>query len=100
MFSSRSQDCWPSVSPIMQPSSTSSGSLKCAYRRSQSASSASTGPDDGLRVGERGLLALAVGVGGLEVEQLVVLALDEPAPPGPVSERWLPQYSHLTLRET
>src|SRR5918995_576504 len=39
------------------------------------------GPDDRLRVRERGLLALAVRVGRLEVQQLVVLALDEPALP-------------------
>ena len=39
MLSSRSQLCWPSVSPIMQPSSTSSGSEKCACMRSQNASS-------------------------------------------------------------
>ena len=41
MLSNRSQLCWPSVSPIMQPSSTSSGSLKWACRRSQNASSVS-----------------------------------------------------------
>src|ERR671910_32917 len=30
MFRSRSHDCWPSVSPTTQPSSTSSASLKCS----------------------------------------------------------------------
>src|ERR671919_2487551 len=36
------------------------------------------GPDDRLRVGQGGLLAIGVALGGLEVEQLVVLALLEP----------------------
>jgi hypothetical protein len=43
MSSSRIQLCWPNVSATKQPSSTSSGSVKCACSCSQSASSARSG---------------------------------------------------------
>ena len=39
MPSSRIQLCWPKVSAMQQPSSTSSGSEKCACSRSQKPSS-------------------------------------------------------------
>src|SRR3954470_13834488 len=106
MPSSRIQLCWPKVSAMKQPSSTSSGSEKCRCSRSQKASSslgmpqavARHAPGDRLGIGQRCLLPVVVAVGALEVQQLVVLHLLDAGGRG-FCERWLPQNSHLTVRE-
>jgi hypothetical protein len=56
-------------------------------------------PGDRLGVGQRGLLPFPQRGRGLEVEQVVVFPSLSPCPLA-FSDRWFPQYSHFTERDT
>ena len=57
-------------------------------------------PGDRLGVGERRLLPLVVARRALEIDQVRVIVLDLRPDLAALIERWLPQNSHFTERET
>ena len=79
MLRRRSQLCCPIVSPIMQPSSTSSGSLKLPVEALPECVVGLEMPDDCFRIGEGGFLAVVIAAGFFEVQQIEDLVLDQRA---------------------